>query len=165
MHHFFKSKGLDVEIIHLLATAPYGGIDVPEVLEAVGEIKNGDSVHRHAAWAVQAQCAEALVGEASQSGDTESARQAYLRKSHYMRASGYMSVGDGPDQPDVALVHIVEKISELLRNLKGRTYYQGIQVSDQYQVSMLTQQQQTSAGYFLAQFRVSRRLYGSRRII
>lgn len=35
-------------------------------------------------------------------------------KIHYMGASRYMLVGDGPDQPDVVLVHIVEGVSELL---------------------------------------------------
>lgn len=47
--------------------------------------------------------------------DAKSARQAYLRASNYTRASGYMLVGDGPDQPDGELVHVVEKVSALFR--------------------------------------------------
>ena len=115
MHHFFKNEWLDFETIRILGTAPYGGADVAEVVEAVGEIRNGDPVRWQAAWARQARRAEALAEEASQSGDVKSARQAYLRASNYTRASGYMLVGDGPDQPDLALMHVVEKVSELFK--------------------------------------------------
>ena len=115
MHHFFKNEWLDFEAIRILGTAPYGGADVAEVLEAVGEIKNGDPARWQVAWATQARRAESLAEEASQSGDIISARQAYLRASNYTRASGYMLIGDGPDQPDAALAHIVEKVSELFR--------------------------------------------------
>ena len=115
MHHFFKNEWLDFETVRILGTAPYGGADVAEVLEAVGEIKNGDPVRWQAAWATQARRAESLAEEASQSGDIKSARQAYLRASNYTRASGYMLVGHGPDQPDAALVHVVAKVSELFR--------------------------------------------------
>ena len=115
MHHFFKDEWLDFETIRILGTAPYGGADVAEVLEAAGEIKNGDPVRWQTAWATQARRAESLAEEASRSGDIRSARQAYLRASNYTRASGYMLVGDGPDRPDPALLHVVEKVSKLFR--------------------------------------------------
>lgn len=115
MHHLFKNEWLDFETIRILGTAPYGGADVAEVLEAVGDMKNGDPVRWQAAWACQAQRAEALAEEASQSGDIKSARQAFLRASNYTRASGYMLVGTGPNQPDPALVHVVERVSELFK--------------------------------------------------
>ncbi|KAL8727214.1 MAG: hypothetical protein Q9166_006178 [cf. Caloplaca sp. 2 TL-2023] len=115
MHHFFKNEWLDFETIRILGTAPYGGADVAEVLEAVGEIKNGDPQRWQAAWATQARRAETLADEASQTGDAKSARQAYLRASNYTRASGYLLVGQGPDEPDPALVQVVEKVSELFK--------------------------------------------------
>ncbi|KAL8704428.1 MAG: hypothetical protein Q9201_002419 [Fulgogasparrea decipioides] len=115
VHHFFKNEWLDFETIRILGTAPYGGADVAEVLEAVGEINNGDPARWQAAWATQARRAEAIAEEASQSGDLKSARQAYLRASNYTRASGYMLVGGGPDQPDPALVEVVEKVSGLFK--------------------------------------------------
>lgn len=115
MHHFFKSEWLDFETIRILGTAPHGGADVAEVLEAVGEVKNSDPAQWQAAWATQAQRAEALAVEASRTGDITSARQAYLRASNYTRASGYMLVGDGPDQPDPTLVFNVEKVGQLFR--------------------------------------------------
>ncbi|KAI4158644.1 MAG: hypothetical protein L6R39_000499 [Caloplaca ligustica] len=115
MHHFFKNEWLDFETVRILVTAPYGGADVAEVLEAVGDIKHVDPARWQAAWATQARRAEALAEEARKSGDTKSARQAYLRASNYTRASGYMLVGNGPDQPDPALLHVVEKVSELFK--------------------------------------------------
>ncbi|KAL8974907.1 MAG: hypothetical protein Q9197_000876 [Variospora fuerteventurae] len=115
MHHFFKNEWLDFETIRILGTAPYGGADVAEVLEAVGDVKNGDPARWQAAWATQARRAEALAEEACHSGDVKSARQAYLRASNYTRASGYMLVGNGPDQPDPAGLQVVEKVSALFK--------------------------------------------------
>ena len=115
MHHLFKNEWLDFETIRILGTAPHGGADVAEVLEAVGEIKTVDPARWQTAWATQARRAEALADEASNSGDPKSARQAYLRASNYTRASGYLLIGDGPDRPDPALVHVVEKVSELFK--------------------------------------------------
>lgn len=115
MHHLFTNEWLDFETIRILGTAPYGGADVAEVLEAVGEIKNGDPQRWQTAWASQARRAEALAHQACQSGDVKSARQAFLRASNYTRASGYLLLGKGPNDPDPALVHVVEKVSELFK--------------------------------------------------
>ncbi|KAL8840024.1 MAG: hypothetical protein Q9170_001508 [Blastenia crenularia] len=115
MHHLFNNEWLDFETIRILGTAPYGGADVAEVLEAVGEIKDCHPARWQAAWATQAQRAQDLAEEASRSGDIKSARQAYLRASNYSRASGYLLVGNGPNQPDPALVHIVERVSQLFK--------------------------------------------------
>lgn len=64
MHHFFKSEWFDFETVSILGTAPYGGADTAEVLEAAGQIKDGDAGSWQAAWAEQARRAEALAEEA-----------------------------------------------------------------------------------------------------
>ncbi|KAG6353643.1 hypothetical protein INS49_005351 [Diaporthe citri] len=90
MHHFFKGQFFDFEIVRILGTAVYGGSDVAEVLEAVGQIRDGDPDSWGRAWAAQAQQALELAEEARRSGDRVAARNAYLRGSNYTRASGYM---------------------------------------------------------------------------
>ena len=105
MHHLLTNEWLDFETIRILGTAPYRGVDVAEVLEAVGEIKNGDPQRWQTAWASQARPAKALAHQACQSGDVKSARQAFLRASNYTRATGYLLLGNGPNDPNPALVH------------------------------------------------------------
>lgn len=100
MHHFFKGKFFDFEVIRILGMAPNGGADVAEVLEAVGNIKDGDPDSWSRAWATQAQRAEALADEALCLGHGAAACHAYLRASNYTRASGYMLAGAAPGSPD-----------------------------------------------------------------
>jgi pimeloyl-ACP methyl ester carboxylesterase len=90
MHHFFKGQFFDFEIVRILGTAVYGGSDVAEVLEAVGQIRDGDPDSWGRAWATQAEQALELAEEARRCGDVAAARDAYLRGSNYTRASGYM---------------------------------------------------------------------------
>ncbi|KAK4243850.1 Alpha/Beta hydrolase protein [Corynascus novoguineensis] len=84
MHHFFKGPFFDFELVRILGTAPYGGADQAEVLEATA----------------QAQHAEAIAEGARRAGDRVTARRAYLHASNYTRASAYMLTGAaaGPTQ-------------------------------------------------------------------
>lgn len=119
MHHFFKGQFFDFEVVRILGTAPYGGADVAEVLEAVGQIRDGDGASWGRAWATQAARAEALAEEARRSGDRVAARAAYLRASNYTRASGYMLTGGGPNRPDPQLLGVCETVSALFRKAAG----------------------------------------------
>lgn len=113
MHHFFKGQFFDFETVRILGTAVYGGSDVAEVLEAVGQIKDGDADSWGRAWKTQADRAEALAGEAMQAGHRAVACRAYLRASNYTRASGYMLTGDGPNRPYPQQRHVCEKAASL----------------------------------------------------
>ncbi|KAH8840028.1 hypothetical protein MCOR27_007823 [Pyricularia oryzae] len=115
MHHFFKGQFFDFETCRILGTAVYGGADVAEVLEAVGQIRDGDPVSWGRAWAIQAERALVLAEEACKSGDRTAARDAYLRGSNYTRASGYMLTGEGPNSPDPRSREIVERVQAIFR--------------------------------------------------
>ncbi|KAK1960817.1 alpha/beta hydrolase [Colletotrichum sublineola] len=115
MHHFFKGQFFDFEVCRILGTAVYGGADVAEVLEAVGQIKDGNPDSWNRAWKTQAERALALAEEALKSGDRVAARNAYLRGSNYTRASGYMLTGDGPNRPHPRQRAVVEEVQTHFR--------------------------------------------------
>ncbi|EXU97567.1 DUF1100 containing protein [Metarhizium robertsii] len=119
MHKLFPGSGFfDFEAIRILGTTVYGGADVAEVLEAVGEIKPGDPVSWERAWRTQALRAEELADEAHRHGDRDAARRGYLRAANYTRASGYMyvstSTGNGESLAQDAC-SIAEKVRILFR--------------------------------------------------
>ncbi|KAK5996282.1 Hydrolase ORFZ [Cladobotryum mycophilum] len=115
MHQFFKGEFFNFETVRIVGMTPHGGADIAEVLEAVGQIKDGDPESWEKAWAIQAQRAEALAEEARASGDRLSARQAYLRASNYTRAAAYMRPGEGPNRPDPRHTSVCEKVHSLFR--------------------------------------------------
>lgn len=91
MHALFpRSKFFDFEAIRILGMSTYGGADIAEVLEAVGQIKSEDPVTWEAAWRTQAARAEASAEEARRHGDRDAAMRNYLKAANYTRASGYM---------------------------------------------------------------------------
>ena len=113
MHRFFKGRFFDFEAVRLLGEAVYGGADVAEFLEAIGEIRDNDPVSWHRAWQKQAERAEALAEQASKDGDVVAARRAFLRASNYIRASGYLFI-NRPVQDSRALP-IAEKVIQLFK--------------------------------------------------
>nr|QJY30861.1 alpha/beta hydrolase [Discosia rubi] len=110
MHHFFKGQFFDFEIVRILGTATYGGSDIAEVLEAVGQIRDGDADSWGRAWKTQAERALALAEDARLTGDRVAARRAYLRASNYTRASGYMLTGDSLNHPHPRQRTVVEEV-------------------------------------------------------
>ncbi|KAI1352960.1 Alpha/Beta hydrolase protein [Xylaria sp. FL0043] len=120
MHKIFPKSGFfDFETVRILGTTAYGGADVAEVLEAVGQIKSDDPASWEEAWRRQAHRAEKLADEARQNGDRDAALRGYLRASNYTRASGYMYVStlneDGDIVQDARALPIAEKVGHLFR--------------------------------------------------
>ncbi|KAI0905584.1 Alpha/Beta hydrolase protein [Ustulina deusta] len=120
MHKLFPRSGFfDFETVRILGTTAYGGADVAEVLEAVGEIKSDDAASWEAAWREQARRAEKLADEARRHGDRDAALRGYLRASNYTRASGYMYVSspdeDGDLVQDARALPIAERVGRLFR--------------------------------------------------
>ncbi|KAI1277504.1 Alpha/Beta hydrolase protein [Xylaria sp. FL0933] len=120
MHKIFPKSGFfDFETVRILGTTAYGGADVAEVLEAVGQIKSDDPASWEEAWRRQAHRAEKLADEARQNGDRDAALRGYLRASNYTRASGYMYVStlneDGDIVQDARALPIAEKVGKLFR--------------------------------------------------
>ncbi|GKT54728.1 alpha/beta hydrolase [Colletotrichum tofieldiae] len=105
MHKLFPSSTFfDFETIRILGTTVYGGAEVAEVLEAVGEINSNDPISWEKAWAKQAARAEVLAKEACAHGDRDAAKRAYLRAANYTRASGYMYISSPPAKGDTAMI-------------------------------------------------------------
>ncbi|KAK3375565.1 dipeptidyl aminopeptidase/acylaminoacyl peptidase [Lasiosphaeria ovina] len=104
MHKFYSGQFFNFEAVRILGTVRYGGADVAEFLEAVGEIRENDAGSWHAAWARQAERAEALAEQAQHDGHRAAARSAFLRAANYARASSYMMTGSelGSSDPRVA---------------------------------------------------------------
>ncbi|RMZ71757.1 Alpha beta hydrolase [Pyrenophora seminiperda CCB06] len=115
MHKFFKNTWLDFEVIRILGTAPNGGAELCEVLEAVAAIKEGDAQSWHDAWKMQADRAEATAYRCLKDGNRELAKRAFLRASNYTRASQYMFIGAIPSQQDPRCLPIAEKGISLFR--------------------------------------------------
>ncbi|KAJ4294707.1 hypothetical protein N0V88_004941 [Collariella sp. IMI 366227] len=115
MHRFFKGDFFNFETVRILGMTAHGGADVAEVLEAVGQIRDGDAASWGRAWKTQAERAEALAEEALRAGHIPLARQAFLRASNYTRASTYMFIGDGPDRLHPKQVEAGEKMTALFR--------------------------------------------------
>ncbi|KAK2030519.1 alpha/beta-hydrolase [Colletotrichum zoysiae] len=122
MHKLFpNSPFFDFETVRILGTTVYGGADVAEVLEAVGQIKANDPSSWERAWATQAARSEALAEEAQRRGDRDAARRAYLRAANYTRASGYMYLSSSPVDGATAMVQdpralpVAERVGELFR--------------------------------------------------
>ncbi|KAF2084692.1 alpha/beta-hydrolase [Saccharata proteae CBS 121410] len=90
MHSFFSSPFFNFELTRILGTAPFGGCQISEFLEAVGEIKKHDSESWYRAWIKQAEKAEAFAANSAMNGHHTLAREAYLRASNYFRAAPYM---------------------------------------------------------------------------
>ncbi|PWY81897.1 alpha/beta-hydrolase [Aspergillus heteromorphus CBS 117.55] len=114
MHQFFKSTWLNFEVVRILGTAPNGGADICEVLEAVEQIEEGNAESWHDAWKTQAERAHATARRCLAAGNRELARRAFLRAANYTRASGYLLLHDADDHNPRALA-IAEAAVALFR--------------------------------------------------
>ena len=90
MYSFFRNEFYDFESTRILGTAPFGGCEVGEFLEAVAKIKRHDPESWYSAWIEQAERVEAIAKRAEENGQVACARRAWLRLSNYLRASAYM---------------------------------------------------------------------------
>ncbi|KFY92173.1 hypothetical protein V500_04260 [Pseudogymnoascus sp. VKM F-4518 (FW-2643)] len=122
MHQFFKSTFFNFEAIRVLGTAPFGGADIAECLDAIGQITDKGAESWHLAWNAQAEKAEALAEDARNSGNAAEARRAYLRASNYFRASGYM-FNDRPQTPDARVLPIAERVIKTFQ--QATKYFEG----------------------------------------
>lgn len=108
MYQFFKSDFFNFELIRILGTAPSGGCEVAEFLDAVGSIKRDDPESWYRAWHAQGVKAEEIARSAAGSGNFICARNAYLRAMTYFRASQYM-FNDTKWSPDSRVVPLMER--------------------------------------------------------
>ncbi|KAL8979640.1 MAG: hypothetical protein Q9205_005072, partial [Flavoplaca limonia] len=90
MYPFFGSEFFDFESTRILGTAPFGGCEPGEFLEAIGKIKRHDAESWYAAWIEQAERVELIAKKAGDNGQKGQAKAAWLRMSNYLRASSYM---------------------------------------------------------------------------
>ncbi|KAI4199283.1 MAG: hypothetical protein LQ346_002592 [Caloplaca aetnensis] len=90
MYPFFGSEFFDFESTRILGTAPFGGCEPGEFLEAIAKIKRHDAESWYAAWIEQAERVEVIAKKAADDGQLGQAKTAWLRMSNYLRASSYM---------------------------------------------------------------------------
>ncbi|KAI4136920.1 MAG: hypothetical protein L6R39_007561 [Caloplaca ligustica] len=90
MYPFFGSEFFDFELTRILGTAPFGGCEPGEFLEAVAKIRRHDAESWYKAWIQQAERVEVLAKKAEENGQELQAKRAWLRLSNYLRASAYM---------------------------------------------------------------------------
>lgn len=109
MHQFFKSTFFNFETIRIVGTAPFGGADIAEALDSIGQIRDKDPLSWHSAWTEAAERAERIGEEASVAGNRDEARRAFLRSSNYWRASGYM-FNNRPQSPDSRVTTIARRV-------------------------------------------------------
>lgn len=117
VHQFFpRDTFYSFESLRILSTAPYGGCEPAEFLTAIAAIKSGDPETWENAWKHAAYVAESIAEDAFSRGDTVAARQALLRASSYVRASGYMYV-NGPTLAthDPRALPVARKVQSLFR--------------------------------------------------
>ncbi|KAK1834940.1 Alpha/Beta hydrolase protein [Podospora conica] len=91
---FSPSFMFDFELTRLLGSASSGGCEIGEFKSAVGALRKHDPESWHAAWLAQAERALSIANEAAAAGYRLPARNAFLRASNYLRASGYMFHND-----------------------------------------------------------------------
>ncbi|GAW22513.1 hypothetical protein ANO14919_120500 [Xylariales sp. No.14919] len=121
MHRFYKNEFFNFETIRILGTTRYGGAEVGEVLEAVGETKENDPESWYRAWSKKSTMVEAIAEEAQRHGHRDAARMAFLRASNYTRASAYMMIGDKPLTSDARVVPILKNSVQLFQRALNLT--------------------------------------------
>jgi pimeloyl-ACP methyl ester carboxylesterase len=84
---------LDGQVLRLVGSAPYGGADIGEALNAAASIDETDLTSWYEAWVSLGDRVSALAVEAQAKGHAESARLAFWRASSYYRNAGLMLMG------------------------------------------------------------------------
>ncbi|KAL3462058.1 alpha/beta-hydrolase [Aspergillus heterothallicus] len=123
MYSFFSDEWLNFETVRILGTAPSGGADICEVLDAVAQIRESDPETWQHAWQAQAKRAEATAECCIVAGNRPLARNALLRAANYTRASGYMLVGETPALQPATALPIAERAVDLFR--RATEYFDG----------------------------------------
>ncbi|KAH8817004.1 Alpha/Beta hydrolase protein [Xylogone sp. PMI_703] len=90
MQRILSSEFFNFELLRVLGTAPFGGSDVAECLEAAASIRNNDPESWYKAWSKLAERVESSGEEALNNGDRVAARWAFLRASNYRRSSEFL---------------------------------------------------------------------------
>ncbi|KAF6235593.1 hypothetical protein HO173_006276 [Letharia columbiana] len=89
-NHYFDYGWYNFELLRLLGSAPHGGCDVAEFLEAVTQLRPNDALSWQRTFLHQAEKVELLALDARAHGHAAAARNAFLRASNYFRAAQYL---------------------------------------------------------------------------
>lgn len=83
---------LDGETMRVIGSAPYGGADIGEALDAARTISGTDLDSWFGAWSTLGDRVSALAADAAAAGHDETARLAFWRASSYYRTAGVMLI-------------------------------------------------------------------------
>ena len=104
----FKDELLDAQLLRVLGSAPYGGADIGECLEAARHVRENDLGSWYDAWHWLGERVAALARAEEAAGRSETARLAYLRACSYHRTSGVM-LFSVPIDPRMVAGHDAQK--------------------------------------------------------
>ena len=123
---FFK-----FEFLRILHAAPFEGAEIGECLDAVHDVKDGDSDSWYNAWQGAAVRSQALAEDAAAAGDVESQRWCLLRSSHYLRSSETL-LHLNPNDPRIlsTSVKAVELFRRAMALLDSKVYHLEIPYED-----------------------------------
>ncbi len=107
-HVLFRDELLDAQLLRVLGSAPYGGAEIGECLEAARHVREDDLGSWHDAWSRLGNRILSLAHDEEAAGCVETARQAYLRACSYHRTSAVMLLG-APIDPRVVTAHAAQK--------------------------------------------------------
>jgi dipeptidyl aminopeptidase/acylaminoacyl peptidase len=117
MHDFFPNNySWSLQIIRILGHVPYQGGEASEILEATSRIKVGDYESFHQEWMRLGLRTLMKANEAMDQGRTETARNAYLRGSNYIRTAEFYLTPQDPRKVETYMkgVDAFRKGAELL---------------------------------------------------
>ncbi len=86
-HFFMENEQMDFETQILLGCCQYGAADAGEILAAVDRISSGDFEQWYQSWFALAERLQGIAERSAASGNTVSARKAFLRAATYFSAS------------------------------------------------------------------------------
>ncbi len=107
MWHFYPEHYMfSYQVVRILGQCHFGGGEINEVLETASRIPAGDFTRFHKEWFHTAQRALSEANQASDRGDMETARAAYLRAANYFRTAEFFLQPDDPKKIDVYLMGV-----------------------------------------------------------
>lgn len=89
-NHYFEYSWYNLELLRLLGSSSYGGVEAAEFLETIAAIKPNDMASWKRNWLELAERTHGLASQMLMCGHTANARGAFLRATSYYRCAQYL---------------------------------------------------------------------------
>lgn len=91
--YFFKHEGMNFDTIFILGRCHYGAADAGEIFSTINRIHDGDFESWFREWYATAERVRSIAEKSAASGNSVSARSAYLRAANYYTVANNMVDG------------------------------------------------------------------------